>query len=79
MRWTVELLATDNGLDVTIGADGPADLAARVVAVSCNPATFARDARTLLAGGYTLDSVQVFDQFRWCGHNELVGVFRAAG
>jgi 23S rRNA (uracil1939-C5)-methyltransferase len=40
--------------------------------VSCNPATFARDARTLADAGYALEWVQVVDQFRWSAHVELV-------
>jgi 23S rRNA (uracil1939-C5)-methyltransferase len=47
----------------------------RVVAVSCNPATFARDASTLIAGGYALRTVTPVDQFLWSAHLELVGVF----
>lgn len=39
--------------------------------VSCNPATFARDARALIGAGYRLDWVQVVDQFRWSSHVEL--------
>lgn len=46
--------------------------------VSCNPATFARDAKTLINGGYTLDWVQVVDQFRWSSHVELVAQFSLA-
>jgi 23S rRNA (uracil1939-C5)-methyltransferase len=46
--------------------------------VSCNPATFARDAKTLINGGYTLDWVQVVDQFRWSSHVELVAQFTLA-
>jgi 23S rRNA (uracil1939-C5)-methyltransferase len=46
-----------------------------LVAVSCNPATFARDARTLVDGGYRLDSVKVIDQFTWSHHVELVAGF----
>ena len=46
--------------------------------VSCNPATFARDAKTLIQGGYTLDWVQVVDQFRWSSHVELVAQFTLA-
>jgi 23S rRNA (uracil1939-C5)-methyltransferase len=46
-----------------------------IAAVSCNPVTFARDARVLVAGGYTLDWVQVVDQFRWSSHVELVARF----
>lgn len=47
-----------------------------VIAVSCNPVSFARDARLLVDGGYTLDSVQVIDQFTWSHHVELVAGFR---
>ncbi len=47
-----------------------------VVAVSCEPKTFARDAAILIAGGYRLDSVTPVDQFAWSGHVEVVGVFR---
>lgn len=43
-----------------------------IAAVSCNPVTFARDARILSEGGYRLDWVQVVDQFRWSPHVELV-------
>jgi 23S rRNA (uracil1939-C5)-methyltransferase len=47
-----------------------------VVAVSCNPATFARDAATLIAGGYRLERVLPIDQFVWSTHVELVAAFR---
>jgi len=47
-----------------------------VAYVSCNPSSFARDAKTLVEGGYTLESVQPVGQFRWSTHVELVGVFR---
>jgi 23S rRNA (uracil1939-C5)-methyltransferase len=43
-----------------------------IAAVSCNPVTFARDARILSGGGYRIDWVQVVDQFRWSPHVELV-------
>ncbi|MGX9356049.1 class I SAM-dependent RNA methyltransferase [Roseobacteraceae bacterium S113] len=39
--------------------------------VSCNPVTFARDAKVLTDAGYCLDWVQVVDQFRWSAHVEL--------
>lgn len=44
--------------------------------VSCNPASFARDAVHLAAAGYRLDSVTPVGQFRWTTHVELVGIFR---
>ena len=47
-----------------------------VVGVSCNPATFARDARTLIDAGFRLETVTPIDQFLWSAHVELVGVFR---
>jgi 23S rRNA (uracil1939-C5)-methyltransferase len=47
-----------------------------VVAVSCNPATFARDARLLMDGGYRLETVTPVDQFRYSAHVELVARFR---
>ena len=43
--------------------------------VSCNPATFARDAEALAAGGYRLNWVQPVGQFRWSTHVELVSQF----
>jgi 23S rRNA (uracil1939-C5)-methyltransferase len=46
-----------------------------VIAVSCNPTTFARDARTLVDGGYRLIEATPIDQFPWSGHLELVAVF----
>ncbi len=50
----------------------------RVAAVSCNPASFARDARILVDGGFTLDWIRVVDQFRWSPHVELAaGLSRA--
>jgi 23S rRNA (uracil1939-C5)-methyltransferase len=47
-----------------------------VVAVSCNVATFARDAKILIDGGYTIDGVTPVDQFRHTPHVELVARFR---
>jgi 23S rRNA (uracil1939-C5)-methyltransferase len=50
----------------------------RVAMVSCNPATFARDARILVDGGYRLRSVQPIDAFLWSSQIELVGAFSHA-
>jgi len=56
-----------------------ADLAqsgpAQIGFVSCNPVTFARDAKTLTDAGYGLNWVQVVDQFRWSPHVELAAQF----
>jgi 23S rRNA (uracil1939-C5)-methyltransferase len=46
-----------------------------VVAVSCNAASFARDARILVDGGYELEGVTPVDQFRHTPHIELVARF----
>jgi 23S rRNA (uracil1939-C5)-methyltransferase len=48
----------------------------KIIAVSCNPATFARDAKILLEdGGYTLQSLTIVDQFVWSAHVEIVALF----
>lgn len=47
-----------------------------IAAISCNPVTFARDAKTLIQGGYRMEWVQVVDQFRWSPHIELAAAFR---
>ena len=47
----------------------------RIAYVSCNPATFARDARTLVDGGYTLEWIRPVGQFRWSTHVELAACF----
>jgi len=48
---------------------------ARVAYVSCNPATFARDARKLVDGGYRLEWIVPVGQFRWSTHVELAACF----
>jgi 23S rRNA (uracil1939-C5)-methyltransferase len=48
----------------------------RIVYVSCDPPTFARDARALIAAGYGLDGVQPLDLFPGTAHVELVATFR---
>ncbi|MCC7260677.1 MAG: class I SAM-dependent RNA methyltransferase, partial [Alphaproteobacteria bacterium] len=47
-----------------------------IVMVSCNPATFARDAAMLKKGGYILAEATPIDQFLWSAHLELVAVFK---
>ena len=49
----------------------------RIAMVSCNPATFARDAATLCDAGFVCDWVQVIDQFRMSNHIEIVAQFTA--
>ena len=50
-----------------------------VVAISCNPATFARDARILVDGGFRLEKVAPLDQFRYSPHVEIAAIFRREG
>lgn len=48
----------------------------KVVAVSCDPASFARDAAALLSGGYKMGPVLPVDQFKWSSHVEMVCTFQ---
>ncbi|QHL90811.1 class I SAM-dependent RNA methyltransferase [Sphingomonas changnyeongensis] len=68
------------------GAEAQAALIAaartpRIAYVSCNPATFARDARILAGGGLRLTRIVPVGQFGWSTHVELCGIFerRSAG
>lgn len=47
----------------------------RIAYVSCNPATFARDAKMLVDGGYRLEWIRPVGQFRWSTHIELAACF----
>ncbi|MBY0361022.1 MAG: methyltransferase [Phreatobacter sp.] len=81
------LMAADlKGLDAVVfdppraGAETQATILAkadigRIVAVSCNAASFARDACLLAAGGWKLGTVTPVDQFTWSAHVELVATF----
>ncbi|MBP6769048.1 MAG: class I SAM-dependent RNA methyltransferase [Reyranella sp.] len=46
----------------------------RVVYASCDPASFARDVRTLQDGGYRLEKLMPIDQFLWSAHVELIAL-----
>ena len=50
----------------------------RIVHASCDPASFARDARTLVDGGYRLEKLLPIDQFLWSPHVELIALFARA-
>ena len=81
------LLAAElKGLDAVVldppraGAEAQVKLLAgadvgRIVAVSCNAATFARDAAILVAAGWRLGTVTPVDQFKWSAHVELAATF----
>jgi 23S rRNA (uracil1939-C5)-methyltransferase len=47
----------------------------RVVYASCDPGSFARDARALQDGGYRLEKLMPIDQFLWSAHLELIALF----
>lgn len=48
----------------------------KICYISCNPETFARDAKILLSGGYELVEITPVDQFYWSPHLEVVGFFK---
>ncbi len=47
----------------------------RIVYISCNPSSWARDAAMLVAGGYRLAELRPVGQFRWSTHVELASLF----
>jgi len=51
----------------------------RVVYISCNPSSWARDAATLVTGGYRLEELRPVGQFRWSSHVELASLFVKEG
>lgn len=63
------------------GAKDQVDLLAkaevpRIAYISCNPSTFARDAKALIEGGYRPDWIKPVGQFRWSTHVELAAAFK---
>lgn len=56
-------------------AEIAASTVARVVYVSCNPSSWARDAAVLAAAGFRLSKLRPVGQFRWSTHVELVSLF----
>ncbi len=52
-----------------------ADKPQKIIAVSCNPVSFVRDANILIMGGYALKQVTMVDQFIYSNHSELVALF----
>lgn len=67
------------GAKEMMGALAQTQRLSRIAYVSCNPSTFARDARTLAEGGWVLEKIVPVGQFRWSTHVELVGDFRRGG
>ena len=51
----------------------------RIVYVSCNPSSWARDAKMLADAGYTLSELRPVGQFRWSTHVELASLFLREG
>lgn len=47
-----------------------------IIAISCNPATFGRDAAILIEGGYEIEKIMPVDQFTWSDHVEVAAIFR---
>jgi 23S rRNA (uracil1939-C5)-methyltransferase len=47
----------------------------RVVYASCDPGSFAREARVLQDAGYRLEKLKAIDQFLWSGHVESIALF----
>jgi 23S rRNA (uracil1939-C5)-methyltransferase len=63
-----------SGARAQVGELAKSDVS-KVIAISCSPASFARDARILIDGGYKLTNLTPFDQFLYSPHVELIGEF----
>ena len=61
-----------DGLDAAVKEYLIAKQPPRLVYVSCNPVTLARDLKTLLAGGFKLDDLRLFDFYPQTAHVESV-------
>lgn len=75
-RWSAAVFDPPRAGALRQAAALGASTLATIVAISCNPATFARDARCLVDGGFRLDRVVPIDQFVWTPHLEVAAVFR---
>lgn len=64
------------GLSRDAGAALAGSKTSRIVYLSCDVATLARDARRLADASFTLDSVEIFDLFPMTAHVETLAVFR---
>ena len=53
----------------------PSEKPQKLIAISCNPSTFVRDAQILLSGGFCLRKITMVDQFVYSLHSELVALF----
>ena len=47
----------------------------KIIYISCNPESFARDAQILIDGGYCIKKLYPIDQFLWSLHIEIIGIF----
>ena len=74
-HWDVILLDPPRTGAKALAETLAASTAQRIVYVSCNPATFARDARVLASGGWRLISAAALDMFPHTPHVETIGVF----
>ena len=63
------------GCEAQVNILKDADTIERIVYVSCGASSFARDAKMLCDGNFTLDKVIPVDQFMWSHHIETVGIF----